>query len=318
MSFVNSPILDSGKLLENVVKKNIISAYGGVIKINNITLTIGPKLLAQDTEITIQYCEDLCFKSLVDLCLIDVSPRVYEISPSGLKFLKPASLAFRFTQDISICKPVFLHGFHNPNNQRIVWELVIEGIEGNNARGFANLKIGGLSFYTYIFAMRGVLARILCHLNSSFTCRAYVFYRRLPSIETIDLSVVLVSEFVDEKKEEEIEQLKYHLEAGYVKGEKGKLKPVDTGQSLEMSLDFPGVESTRYLFTVNLSQLDSVGFVVDRFESITMKNPAIGSVKIYESSSSAENELLWKLNVYEQIEGKTAQIKGIIYELFLY
>ena len=284
------------------MKKNITSAYGGVIKINDITLTIGAKFLAQDTEITLKYCQDFCFKSLLDLCLIDAAPRVYEISPSGLKFLKPANLAFRFTNDTSNCEPFILHGFLKPDvdNQRIVWELVTEGVKANITTGFVTFEISGFSFYTYIIASRGALSRILSHLNSFFTCRAYVFYRRLPSMETIDLSVILVSEFVDEKREEEVEQLKYHSDEGYIKGEKGKLKPVNTGRSLEMCLDFPGVESTRYSFTVNLAQLDSVGFVVDRFESI--QNPAIGSVKIYESNSG-ENQLLWKLNVYEQVKG---------------
>ena len=281
----------------------IDSAHGGVIKLDNITLTIGAECLAQDTNITIKYCQNFSFKTHLDLGLVYAAPRVYEFSPNGLKFVKPADLTFKVGNDTSGCEPYILHGFRNPENQRIVWELVTDGVEVNNARKFVNVKINSFSFFTYILSKRGKLARLMSHLTRRFTCRAYVFYRRLLPMETIDISVVLVSKFVDEKKEE-IEQLKHHLEGGYIEGEKGKLMGVDTHCNLEMRLDFPGIESPGYLFKVDLSQLDSVGFVVDHFEGTALVNTASGSVKIYESNRN-ENKLLWKLKVHEQTKGET-------------
>ena len=145
------------------------------------------------------------------------------------------------------CEPFILHGFHNPEYQSTVWELVTDGVEVNNARKFVNVKINSFSFFTYILSKRGMLARLMSHLTCRFTCRAYVFYRRLQSMETIDISVVLVSQFVDEKKEE-IEQLKHYLEGGYIEGEKGKLKGVDTHCNLKLCLDFPDIEIPGFLF----------------------------------------------------------------------
>ena len=84
---------DRGDLLKN----NIIGVHGGVIKIDDITLTIGPQCLAQDTEIKIERLKTIeHFKSLLDLKLIDTAPRIYEFSPNGLRFLKPAKLTIRF------------------------------------------------------------------------------------------------------------------------------------------------------------------------------------------------------------------------------
>ena len=300
----NLCILAGPKFPADLVEMEIDSAHGGVIKLDNITLTIRVECLAQDTKITIKYCQNFSFKSLLDLGLIDAAPRVYEFSPNGLKFLKPADLTFKVENDTSGCEPFILHGFHNPENQSIVWELAADGVEVNNARKFVNVKVNSFSFFTCILSKRGKLARLMSHLTRRFTCRPYVFYRRLLSMETIDISVVLVSEFVDEKKEE-IEQLKHHLEGGYIEGEKGTLKAVDTYCNLEMCLDFPGIESTEsYVFKVDLYQVDSVGFVIDHFEGSTLKNPASGSVKIYESNSD-ENKLLWELKVHEQTKGET-------------
>ena len=275
------------------------SAHGRVIEFDDITLVIGAGCLVQDTKITIEYCQTFIFRPLLDLGLIVAAPRVYEFSPKGLKFLKPADLKFKVRKATSGHELFILHGFRNPDNQRIDWDLVTDGVEINSARELVNVKINGFSIFTYILAKGGELTRILSHLTCRFTCRAYVLYRRPPSAETIDISVVLVSEFVDEK---EIVQLNNHLQGGYVEGEKGKWNAVNTFCNLAVRLDFPGIESTECLFKVDLSLLDSVGFVID-FKGTTLVNPASGSVEIYESNSD-ENKLLWKLTIHE---GKTAQ-----------
>ncbi len=237
------------------------------------------------------------------LGLLDAVPQVVEFLPDGLKFLKPANLTIRFeTKTASDSEHFILHGFYNHTYKRTVWELVTNGIEEHNVEGVINIKINRFSSYSYILAKRGRLARILRHLNQSFTCRAYSFYRRQPGMDRIDISVVLLSEFVDEDQEEDIKQLKDHLEAGYVKGEKGLLKPVHTDRRLEMCLDFPEIESTSFSFKVDQSELDSVGFAVDHFKRIVIESPANGAVKISEMEQTAKNESLWMLNVCEKEE----------------
>jgi hypothetical protein len=123
-------------------------------------------------------------------------------------------------------------------------------------------------------------------------------------MDTIDISVVLLSEFVDEDQGEDIKQLKDHLEAGYVKAEKGLLKPVCTDRYLEMCLDFPEIEfeSTSFSFKVDQSELDSVGFAVDHFKRIAIKSPANGAVNISEMGQRPKNESLWMLKVCEEEE----------------
>ena len=170
--------------------------------------------------------------------------------------------------------------------------------------GAVNVEIDELCLYSFISAQRGMIARILSHLNQSFTCRAYSLYRRVPSTDIIDVSVVLISLFVD------IRQLKDHYDEGYTKGERGMLKRVHTDRRLEMFLDFPGVKSTPISFKVDQLELDSVGFVIDYFKEIFVKHPAIGRVKVHEVShiekklwnlkvSHIEKTLLWNLRVRE-------------------
>jgi hypothetical protein len=119
-------------------------------------------------------------------------------------------------------------------------------------------------------------------------------------MDTIDISAVLVSEFVDEDHGEDITQIKDHVEAGYVKEVKGFLKPVQTDCSLEMCLCFPGLESTPFSFKIDQSQLDSaVGFVVDHFGQNAIKYPAIGTVMIDQVEGQTENNSLWVLNIRE-------------------
>ena len=282
------------------------------MKKHDIILNVDPGCLAKDTEITlIKDKQNFSFKSLLDLGLVDSVLRVVEFLPDGLKFLKPADLTIRFEKILNSDSELFIfHGSYNNNWQRTVWELVPNGIEENIVEGVVNVKINSFCFFSYIFAKRGQLARILSHLNHSFTCRAYVFYRRLFSMDTIDISVVLLSEFVDEKEEEDIRQLKDHFEAGYVKGEKGMLKRVHTDRPLEMCVDFPGVESAPFSFEIDKSQLDSVGFVIDHVKGIPVKSPASGTVKI--SNYAA---ILWKLTIHEM---KLEKAYGNLKFLFLF
>ena len=245
---------------------------------------------------------DIAIKSLLDLGLVVAAPRVVEFLPDGLKFLKPADLTITFQNTVFNTELFVLHGSYNPIHQRIVWELVTNGIEERNVEGVCNTKINGFCFKMFILATRGMLARILSHLNHSFTCRAYPFYRRPPTMDTIDISVVLLSEFVDDDKGENIEQLKDHLALGYVKGKKGLLKRVHTDRPLEMSLHFPGVENTPFSFIVDQPQLDSVGFVIDYFQKIAVTSAASGEVKISEVHRRNENESLWRMNICEMEE----------------
>ena len=296
--------------------KKIITRGGGEIKIDDITLNIGAGCLAKDTEITlIKDDQNFAFKSLHDLGLVDAAPRVVEFLPDGLKFSKPADLTVRFEKTISNSEIFILHGSCNHDYQRTVWELVTNDIEDSKAEGVVNMKINGFCFYSYLMAGRGRIARILSHLNNSFSCCAYALYRRLPSMDTIDISVVFVSKFVDSDIDADNKQLRIHFEAGYVKGEKGALKIVNTVRRLEMSLQFPGVPTTPISFEVNKTELDDHGFVVDNFKGIAVKSLASGMVKISEVHPSAENELLWLLNVRENIQEqiKVERAKGTFY-----
>ena len=252
----------------------------------------------------IKDCQSIAqVKSLFDLGLVDAPPKVVQFLPTGLKFLKPADLTVRFEKTVSDSECFTLHGFHNDIYQRIVWELVNNVIEEHNVEGVGHVKINSFCFFMFILARRGKLAQILSHLNHSFTCRAYVLYRRPPSMDTIDISVVMLSEFLDEVKESDIKQLKDHFEAGFVQGEKGMLKRVHTRRhDLELCLNFPGIDNTPFYFKVDQPQLDSVGFVIDHFKKIAVKSPAIGTVKISNIRRNVENESLWELNVCEMEE----------------
>ncbi len=238
-------------------------------------------------------------ESLFDLGLVDAPPKVVQFLPNGLKFLKPADLTVRFEKTVSNSECFTLHGFYNNIYQRIVWELVNTGIEEDNVEGVSHVKINSFCFFMFILARRGKLARILSHLNHSFTCRAYLLYRRQPSMDTMDISVVMLSEFLDEDKESDIRQLKYHFEEKFVIGEKGVLKRVHTHRRLKMCPFFPEINSTPFSFKVDQPQLDSVGFVIDHFKKIEVKSPASGAVKISDIRRGDENESLWELNVCE-------------------
>ncbi len=246
--------------------------------------------------------------SLFDLALVDAPPKVVQFLPNGLKFLKPADLTVRFEKTVSDSECFTLHGFHNDIYQRIVWELVNSGIEEHNVEGVGHVKINSFCFFMFILARRGKLVQILSHLNRSFTCRAYVLYRRQPSMDTMDISVVMMSEFLDEDKENDIKQLNDHFEAGFVQGEKGMLKRVHTHHRLKMCTYFPGINSTPFFFKVDQPQLDSVGFVVDHFKRIAVKSPASGAVKISDIRRGDENESLWELNVCEMEERIQCQV----------
>ena len=50
------------------------------------------------------------------------------------------------------------------------------------------IEINSFCFFMFILARPGKLARILSHLNHSFTCRAYILYRRIPSMDMIEIN----------------------------------------------------------------------------------------------------------------------------------
>ena len=284
-----------------VVKKLVTVDEGGVIKKDEVTLTIGPGCLAEDTEITlINDDQNLDFSSLLELNLVDTTPRIFEFLPDGLKFLKPAHLTITFeaktTQDSEL---FILHGSTKDNHPGTVWELVNEeSIKEHSAEGIAKMEINGFCFYTLFKAKRGTLSRILSHLNKSFSCRAYVFYRRM--MNTIDISVVIISHHAEKNHKEIAQQLQDHIEQGYTQGEKGMLKSVQTKRQLEISLHFPGIQRPPYLFEVDVPHLDSVGFVVDHFTAIVISRPANGAVEIHELQRNEEKDRLWRLNVCEE------------------
>lgn len=244
-------------------------------------LNIIPGCLANDAEITLKNDEqNFTFKSFPNLGVFKATPPVMEFLADV--FIKPAILTIGFEKTVSDSEQFILHGSYGSDYQKTVWKLMTNYTEGEKAQGVTSTKINGFSFYS--------------HFNSSFSCRAYAFYRRLLSMDTIDISVVLLSEFVDEKKEEKIKQLTDNVEASYVRGGKGMLNCVRTGRRL-ICLDFSVVESTPFSFKVNKFKLHSVGFVVDRFKRITKRNPASGIVKIRKVHRNTENEYLRKLNV---------------------
>ena len=294
-----------------LVKKKF-TVNGGNMKIDDIELNVSPGCLEKDTEITlIKDDQNPAFKSLLDLDLVKAVPRVVEFLPDGLKFLKPAELSIKYEKIISDVELFILHGSYNRDYQRTVWELVTNDIEDNRAGGVVNMKINGFCFFSYIYAKRGELSRILSHLNHAFTCRAYALYRRVPYMDTIDFSVVLLSKFIEKKNDvEDIQQLKDHFEAGYEIGEKGMLKRVHTDRSLEMTLGFPGIEQSTFALKVDQPELDSVGFVIDHFKGIDLKFPSMGTVEVYETHRTAPKKLLWKLNVREEaIEKEKAEVQ---------
>ena len=237
------------------------------------------------------------FKSLLDLGLVDAAPRVVKFSPDGLKFSKPVDLAIKSEKTTLESERFILHGFYNPIYQNIIWELLTNGVEENDEEGVIHAKITSFSFYSFIRSRRRFLARIISHLRRSFTCLAYSFFRRSPLVDTIDIAVVLVSEFFDENNENNIKHL---LAEGFVKGEKGLVKRVNTRHTLELFLQFPGIDRPPYQFQVNQSQLDSVGFLIDYFREVEVRSPANGKVKISKAARKDENESLWILNVHEE------------------
>ena len=279
--------------------EKLITVDGGVIRKDDVTLTIAPGCLAEETEITLKkHDQSMDFKSLLDLGLIDTLPYVFELLPDGLKFLKPAHLTIRFeaktTIDSELC---ILHRTHEDT----VWEQVANDIEENIAKGIARMKINRFSFWSYFMAWGGELARFLSHINNSFSCCAYVFYRRQQAMNPLEISVVLISEFVDTNQETP-RQLQYHKNKKYIQGGEGVLKTVHTNLQLEISLRFPGIERPPYPFTVDLRLLDSVGFVVNEFEAVDINGPANGLVEVHEVQRNGEKNILWRLNVCEGLK----------------
>ena len=288
--------------------KEIVTTDGGVLKIDDIILKIGAGCVVKDTEITmINHDDNEAIKSLFALGLVDAVPRVVEFLPDSLKFLKPVDLTIGFEMSTEMStpdsQPLVLYGYYDCGYAKTVWKQVNILVEDRRAKGIVNIRIDGFCFYSLILTKRGKLPRILSHLNHSFACRAYAFYRRLPSMDTIDIAVVILSEFVDERKEEDIKQLRDHLNKGFVEGAKGIMMRVHTDHHFEICFNFPGVKSTPLSFKVDKSELDKDGFLIDHFKRIKVKCPANGMVQISQINRSAENQLLWSLDVREKEQG---------------
>ena len=288
-------------------KQEIITADNvGRITLDDFTLVIGPGCLAEDTEIKlINDDQNNDFTSLISTGLVKDDPRVVRFFPTGLQFLKPADLFIRLPSKRFLHRLKFfiVHGTYHREYQETTWELVTNGIEECDDERTMNVKVNNFSFYSYILTTRSKLAQILSHLNHSFTCRAYAFYRRVSGLDTIDISVVLVSEFIDETTGEDVKQLKDHRDkADYILGEKGMLKRVRTNRPISMILDFSDIENISVEFEVGESELDSIGFVADHFKRVKIDRPACGEVRITEIEENTENKSLWRLNVIENVE----------------
>ena len=192
----------------DVVTK-LLTTDGGVIKIANVILRIDAGCLVEDTEITLRTDDqNVDLKSLYHLGLIQRASSVFEFLPSGLKFLKPAKLMFKYEKIDSNNELFILHGSSH-DDRETVWELVSSDMmREHTKKGVVTVKVEGFSFYFFVLAMRGALASLLSHLNNSFTCFAYALYRRQPARdELINIVIVLMSEFVVENKEQDVKRL---------------------------------------------------------------------------------------------------------------
>ena len=94
-------------------------------------LNIGAGCLLESTEITlIQDDQNMAFKSLLELGLLDAPPQVVECLPDGLKFAKPADLTVRMETPVPDSELFVLHGSSsNGDHQDTVWELMTDDIE---------------------------------------------------------------------------------------------------------------------------------------------------------------------------------------------
>ena len=282
-------------------KSATIGPTGGVIQLDDVTLQLPAECLIEDTKITLARKDPRNFtrNSLQRLGFAVFSQHVFEFLPGGLKFQNPAVLTVRRKRTVLNSELCILHGSYNDHQQKMVWEVVTNDIESDDDKGVLNVKINGFSFYSFILTMRGMLARIQCHFNYSFVCRAYALYRRQRSMRAIDIAVVLVSEFVDVCEEEDIKQLKDHFDRGYCIGEKGRLKRVHTERRLQICVNFLGVECNQVSFEIDRSELDSDGYAINDFAGIALEGPAEGNVEIREV---IEDALLWKLTVCENLQ----------------
>ncbi|XP_028392646.1 ankyrin-1-like [Dendronephthya gigantea] len=279
-----------------------IGPSGGVIQLDEVTLEIPAGSLTEDTKITLAKKDprDFIPNSLQRLRLPVARQRAVELLPRGLKFLKPAVLLIRSKWTVFNSKHFILHGSYNDNQQKMVWNVMTHDINSDEDKEVLIAKINGFSVVSDIFlTIRGMFARIQCHYNYSFVCRAYVLYRRQRSMAAIDIAVVLISEFVDVNDEEDIKQLKDHFDEGYLIGEKGSLTRVNTDRRLQICINFLGVESNQDSFKINQILLDSDGYVyaINNISGVALAGPVDGNVEIREE---IEDVLLWKLTVREE------------------
>ena len=182
--------------------KKLITVDGGVIEIDGITLKFGPGCLADGTEITLAKADrNLAFNSLLTLGLVNAILRVIECRPDGLKPLRPACLTVRFETTTSDAELFLLHGSYSCNEQKIIWKLVPNDVEKESMEGAVNVQINKFGFYSFISAQRGMIARILSHLNqavitrqpqSSGNFRIVFYYMSIEFYSSIWMCVIIV------------------------------------------------------------------------------------------------------------------------------
>ena len=309
---ISAQYLISDHLWQPGIVKNLITTDAGRVEIADIILHIDAGCLAKDTEITLRINDrHVDLKTLLDLGLIQRASNVVEFFPNSLKFLKPADLKFQYGKIHSDNELFVLRGSYS-DNQKTVWELVhSDMIHECTEKGVVMVKIEDFSLYCYIVAMRGRLSRIFSHLHKSFTCFAYALYRRV-SISEIDISIVLVSEFVREDEKKAIKQLNDLYKEGYVKSDKRTAKRLQIDSYLQLCLGFPEYKGGPFSFLVDELQLDSIGYVIDHFKRIPIKYPAKGTVTISDvysvENSTNKSGLPWVLNIVEE-EQKAVQDK---------
>ncbi|CAB4039715.1 Hypothetical predicted protein, partial [Paramuricea clavata] len=240
-----------------VVGKKIITVKRNAILTADILLNISSSCLAKDTENTLKNDDqNFAFKSssLLNLRTVKATSPIVEFSTDVLNFSKPAIPTIRFEKTVSDSELFILDGSYTWSYQRTVKEVSTNFTGSKNSRRVVSPKINSFYLHSQILSWHGKLPRLLSHFDRSFTVRADTFNRRLPSKGTENLSC----EFVHEKKEEIIKQLKVHFEPCYVGGKKGMLTRVHT----------------------------------DRCPKV-----ASGIRKIREVHRNAENKFLWRLDV---------------------
>lgn len=270
------------------------------MEVNDVSLRVEEGCLSKDTEITmILGGQDIFFQRLCEFGILKVDPLLIEFRPDGLEFLKPALLTAPFKPDPPT-ELFVLHGtFRDNEREQINWKVMPIDDFDYSEKGYVRFGITSFCFICYIMACKGVVARIISHLNHSFNCYAIALYRRMSPSE-IDIAVVLLSEYVKNNKSElEKSDLMIKLcdnKYKYRLAEQGTSKLLDTHGCLRMRLELSGIDPGRRTeIQLDQSKLDSLGMVVDKFLGILQEFPAKGKVHI----AKVGGDNLWSLNIVE-------------------